>query len=214
MKNVSITQHSLAQDALTHLRDKTTPLASYRLYAKRITELLLADATRNLSVKEKTVRTPLGPTKGQVDNEKLVLVTIFRAGLSMLPTALKLFPDSPVGFAGLRRDEKTAIAQEYYWNMPKMTQETSVLLLDPMLATAGSALHVLRKLQQGESKQIRLVCIIAAPEGIQAIEQEFPNVQIYTAAVDEKLNAQKFIVPGLGDFGDRYFGTVWNAVRK
>jgi uracil phosphoribosyltransferase len=135
----------------------------------------------------------------------LVVITILRAGLAMTSSAISLFPEASVGFAGLRRDEKTAIAEEYYWQIPKISASDIVLLLDPMLATGGSLLHVLRKLET--TKNVRLITIISAPEGVAAIHNEFPNLPIYTAAVDEKLNDKKYIVPGLGDFGDRYFGT-------
>lgn len=205
MKNVFVSSHPLVLDALTHLRDTSTSLAYYRFYATRITELLLQEAVANLTVKAKPITTPLTKTEGVVIDENIVIVTIFRAGLSMLQSAIILFPNSPVGFAGLARDEKTAIANEYYWKMPTISSATTLLLLDPMLATGGSLLHVLRKIEK--PKTINIVSVLSAPEGITAVHKEFPEAHIFTAAIDERLNDQKFIVPGLGDFGDRYFGT-------
>lgn len=205
MKNVFVISHPLVLDALTNLRDTSTSLAGYRFHATRITELLLHEATANLTVKTKRITTPLATIEGKIVGDHITIVTIFRAGLSMLPAALALFPNSPVGFAGLARDEKTAAASEYYWKMPTISSMTTVLLLDPMLATGGSLLHVLRKIEK--PKQIKIISVLSAPEGIAAIHKEFPDVLIFTAAIDKRLNNQKFIVPGLGDFGDRYFGT-------
>ncbi|MBI2442657.1 MAG: uracil phosphoribosyltransferase [Candidatus Levybacteria bacterium] len=206
MENVFVSSHPLVLTALSFLRDKTTPRSAFRHYARIIAMLLITEASYDLLLKEKKLTTPLQPTFGMVAEEHVVLMTIFRAGLSMLEPALDLFPHAPVGFAGLVRDEKTAVASEYYWKVPRLTKESVVFLLDPMLATGGSLLHVLKKIQT-PVKQIRLVTIISAPEGITSIHDQFPGVLIFTGAVDEKLNNQKFIVPGLGDFGDRYFGT-------
>jgi len=126
----------------------------------------------------------------------------------MLFGVLELVPNTRVGFVGLERDEKTAIAKEYYWKIPTVTKNTVVMVVDPMLATGGSAIHVLKRIAAEKPKKLQLVSVIAAPEGIKAVNDLFPDVKIFTAAVDEKLNTQKYIVPGLGDYGDRYFGTT------
>jgi uracil phosphoribosyltransferase len=121
--------------------------------------------------------------------------------------ALQLLPKSKVGFVGLQRDEKTAVASEYYWKLPPLSEESVVIITDPMLATGGSILHLLHTVSKEKIKELRIVCVIAAPEGIEAIHHEFPDVHIFTGAIDSHLNEKKYIVPGLGDYGDRYFGT-------
>lgn len=206
MKNVFVNSHPLVANYLTTLRDKHTTTKEFRSSAEQISTLLLTDACKNISLANKEVETPILKMVSPVISENIVLFTILRAGLAMLYPAMRMFPDASVGFAGLARDERTAIAKEYYWKMPEITKGSLVFLLDPMLATGGSLLYVLRKIAK-IPKQIILVTVITAPEGIAAIHNEFPDVKIFTAAVDEKLNSQKFIIPGLGDFGDRYFGT-------
>lgn len=206
MKNIFVNSHPLVADYLTTLRDKHTTTKEFRSAAEQISTLLLTDACKNISLSDKEIETPLTRMSAPVLAENIVLFTILRAGLAMLYPAMRMFPDASVGFAGLARDETTAIAKEYYWKMPEITKGSFVFLLDPMLATGGSLLYVLRKIAK-IPKQIILVTVITAPEGIAAIHNEFPDVMIYTGVVDEKLNDKKFIVPGLGDFGDRYFGT-------
>jgi uracil phosphoribosyltransferase len=147
-------------------------------------------------------------TKTQRLADEVIVIPILRAGLAMLFGALQLLPKSKVGFVGLQRDEKTAIASEYYWKLPEIKENSVVIITDPMLATGGSLIHLLKKIAPLKPKEIRIVCVIAAPEGLAAIRQEFPEIKIFTAAIDEKLNEKKYIVPGLGDYGDRYFGTV------
>ena len=208
MNNVEIIQTPVVVDALTHLRDKTTDVQDFRTYADRIALQLLSAAFGPSDISKIQITTPLIPTSGNVFGSDFVFVTIFRAGLSMLPAMLQLVPSISVGFVGLKRDESTAIAQEYYEHLPKITKSSTVLVADPMLATGGSMLAALRKVQQYLPKGIRVISVISAPEGIAAVHKEFPEVQIITAAVDEKLNDKKYIVPGLGDYGDRYFGTA------
>ena len=132
---------------------------------------------------------------------------VLRAGVAMLFEAIKLLPNAKVGFVGLERDENTAVASQYYWKLPPITQDSTIIVIDPMLATGGSLVHLLRQILPKKPKQIIIVSVIAAPEGVALIEKEFPNVKIYTAALDKGLDDKKFIVPGLGDYGDRYFGT-------
>jgi len=205
MQKVTVLKNPLAQQALSHLRDRTTSTTDFRSNAEILSSQLLMEAASNLPLTQKNIKTPLTTTTGNYLEENIVIVTILRAGLAMLGPALKIFPYAPVGLVGLARDEKTALAAEYYIKLPNINDKSIIFLLDPMLATGGSLLHVLEKIIG--AKEIRLVTIISAPEGIEAINKSFPIVKIFTAAVDEKLNDKKFIVPGLGDFGDRYFGT-------
>lgn len=194
-------------DALGHLRDKTTDIAQYRFYSDQLCHVLLSESFRGLVLANEKIQTPLSEMQVKRIKAEIVILPIFRAGLAMLQPALQLFPGAKVGFVGLQRDEKTAVASEYYWKLPEITKDTIIVITDPMLATGGSILHVLRRLKKRSPKEIRLVSVISAPEGIEAVQKDFPDVQIITAAVDEKLNDQKYIVPGLGDYGDRYFGT-------
>lgn len=207
MKNVHVVDHPFISDSLTHLRNKDTDLKHFRFHSDQLCRLLVAEAVRGLAVKEITIQTPLQEMKAEKLVEEIVVVPVLRAGLAMLPGALQFLPKSRVGFVGLARDEETAQASEYYWKLPSFSSESVIMVTDPMLATGGSSLHVLQRLHQEKPKAVRLVCVIAAPEGIAAVHREFPEVEIFTAAVDERLNEKKYIVPGLGDYGDRYFGT-------
>lgn len=208
MNNVLIDTSAITQDALSHLRDKNTDTKIFRTYADRIAFQLLSFALGNADLVEKEIETPIQKTRAPFLHSNFVFITIFRAGLSMLPAALQLMPQVPVGFVGLRRDEQTAVATEYYVNLPKISQDSTVILADPMLATGGSMRHTLTQITKFSPKEIRVVSVICAPEGIAKIQEKFPDINIYTAAVDEKLNDKKYIIPGLGDFGDRYFGTL------
>ena len=155
-----------------------------------------------------TVATPLGPAHGRRVHADVVLVPVLRAGLGMLPGMLELVPGARVGHIGLQRDERTAVASQYYAKLPPRLEDSYVLMIDPMLATGGSAVAALDMLSRAGARHIRLVCIVAAPEGIAAVEKAYPHVPIFTPAIDERLNDHKFIVPGLGDFGDRLYGTA------
>lgn len=203
MNFATIISNPLVKDALSHLRDKGTERKEFRYYSDRVCHELLIHAVSEGDLEMKEIQTPVEKTYGKVMTKDYILIPIFRAGLAMLPSALQLFPSAKVGFVGLARDEKTAIAHEYYWNIPEIENDAVVLITDPMLATGGSLLHVLRKI--AGPHEIRIISVIAAPEGIDTISKEFPNVRIFTAAIDEKLNDKKYIVPGLGDYGDRYF---------
>lgn len=207
MKNVVVIDNPFVIHALGYLRDKNTQIAQYRFYSDQLCQILLNESLRGLPLEDETIQTPLSEMQIKRIKAEIVIVPILRAGIAMLQGALQLLPSAKVGFVGLKRDEKTAIAKEYYWNLPEITKNTIIVITDPMLATGGSLLHVLKRLQDMSPKEIRVVAVISAPEGIEAVQKEFPYVQIFTAAVDEKLNDQKFIVPGLGDYGDRYFGT-------
>jgi uracil phosphoribosyltransferase len=205
---VRLVDHPLAHDALSTLRDKDTGPEHFRQAAARISVLLVAEALRDLPTTSTSVETPLGSADVRRVCGDVVVVPVLRAGLGMLDAVLELVPTARVGHIGLQRDEMTAVASRYYSKLPAALDKSYVLMIDPMLATGGSAVAALDLLQQAGAKTIRLVCIVAAPEGIVLVERSHPNVDIYTPAVDRELDAHKFIVPGLGDFGDRLYGTI------
>jgi uracil phosphoribosyltransferase len=200
--------HSLGAHVVTHLRDRTTKPATFRTLAYQISLLLAFEATRELATREITVETPLETLPGRVLSESIVLVPIFRAGISMVPPFTDLLPDVGVGYIGLERDEDTAVARSYYCKLPPLGRKR-VLILDPMLATGGSAVQAIEIVQSHGARltDLSLVCIVCAPEGVRAVEALDPGIKIYAAALDRELNARKFILPGLGDFGDRLYGT-------
>lgn len=202
-----LVDHPLVHDILMELRDKTTPPQQFRQLAGRISVLLAAEALRDLPTVQETVTTPIGPAHGKRVRMDVVLAPVLRAGLGMLPGMLELVPGARVGHLGLQRDEATAVASQYYAKLPPNLENSFVLMIDPMLATGGSAIAALDLLARAGARSIRLVCIVAAPEGIALVEQAYPDVPIFTPVIDERLNAHKYIVPGLGDFGDRLYGT-------
>jgi uracil phosphoribosyltransferase len=203
---VHLVDHPLVHDALAVLRDAATPPALFRRMAVRISLLLAAEATRDLPSSDVTVQTPLGPAAGRRVTGDVVVVPVLRAGLGMLDAVLELIPSARVGHIGLQRDELTAIASRYYSKLPSLAG-SCVLMIDPMLATGGSAVAALDLLREAGARHVRMICIVSAPEGIALVEAQHPDVHIYTPAVDQGLNDQKFILPGLGDFGDRLYGT-------
>ena len=205
---VVVVEHPLVQDALVSLRDKRTPPARFRRAARRISMLLAAEALRDLPSEAFTVDTPLGPAPGRRVQRDVVVVPVLRAGLGMLDAVLELVPGARVGHIGLQRDEMTAVASQYYSKLPARLEASFVLMIDPMLATGGSAVAALDLLQRAGASVVRMICIVAAPEGVALVERQHPSVAIYTPVVDRELNAQKYIVPGLGDFGDRLYGTI------
>ncbi len=202
-----LVEHPLVHDALATLRDAATPPALFRRMAVRISLILAAEATRGLPSTAGTVITPLGPAPARRIVDDVVVVPVLRAGLGMLDAVLELIPSARVGHIGLQRDELTAVASQYYSKLPGDLSRSFVLMIDPMLATGGSAVSALDLLRQCGARNVHLVCIVAAPEGVALVERRHPDVQIFTPAVDERLNDHKFIVPGLGDFGDRLYGT-------
>ena len=199
--------HPLVHDALATLRDSSTPPELFRRMAVRISLLLAAEATRDVPSAEVTVETPLGPARARRITRDVVVVPVLRAGLGMLDAILELIPTARVGHIGLQRDELTAVASQYYSKLPADLSSSFVLMIDPMLATGGSAVAALDLLRSAGAHDVRMICIVAAPEGIAFVEQHHPDVRIFTPVVDEGLNSHKFIVPGLGDFGDRLYGT-------
>jgi uracil phosphoribosyltransferase len=205
---VHLVTHPLVHDALVSLRDKRTPPDHFRRAATRISVLLAAEALKDLPTQDVTVETPLGPAPGRTLGSDVVVVPVLRAGLGMLDAVLELVPGARVGHIGLQRDEMTAVASQYYSKLPPRLGSSHVLIIDPMLATGGSAVAGLDLLARAGATAIRMICIVAAPEGVSVVQQRHPNVEIYTPVVDRQLNEHKFIVPGLGDFGDRLYGTV------
>ena len=203
-----LVSHPLVHDALATLRDASTPPELFRRMAVRISLLLAAEATRDVPSRDVTVETPLGPAGGRRITRDVVVVPVLRAGLGMLDAILELIPTARVGHIGLQRDEMTAVASQYYSKLPARLDRSYVLMIDPMLATGGSAVAALDLLQRTGATVIRMICIVAAPEGVALVEQHHPRVDIDTPVVDRQLNAHKYIVPGLGDFGDRLYGTV------
>jgi len=205
---VHLVEHPLVHDALVTLRDAKTPPEVFRRMAVRISLLLAAEATRDLPASPVTVTTPLARATGRRVTADVVVVPVLRAGLGMLDAVLELIPGARVGHIGLQRDEITAVASQYYAKLPRALENSVVLMIDPMLATGGSAVAALDLLMRAGARDIRMICIVAAPEGVSLVEHRHPGVRIYTPAIDRELNDHKFIVPGLGDFGDRLYGTV------
>ena len=190
------------------LRDARTAPPAFRRAANRISVLLAAEALRDLPSSAAVVTTPLGPADGRVVLTDVVVVPVLRAGLGMLDAVLELLPTARVGHIGLQRDEATAIASRYYSKLPPDLSQSHVLMIDPMLATGGSAVAAIDLIKAAGATAISMICIVSAPEGVAAVQTHHPDVAIYTPVIDRELNAHKFIVPGLGDFGDRLYGTV------
>jgi uracil phosphoribosyltransferase len=207
VSRLTVVEHPIINDCLAHLRERSTGVADFRRYARLLTQLLCFEATRDLEVRSDRVETPLETAEVQRVADQVVLVPVLRSGLAMLETVGTLFPDARVGFVGLERDEQTAVARGYYRKLPKDTAGSKVIILEPMLATGGSACATLDLVYAAGASNVRLVCVVAAPEGVKAVHEQYPAAAVYTAVLDRELNDRKFIVPGLGDFGDRYFGT-------
>ncbi|MDO8452098.1 MAG: uracil phosphoribosyltransferase [bacterium] len=207
MNDPHIVSHPLIDHSLTILRDKHTTTEEFRKHSAIVSKIILLDATKEILVEPRIIETPLSPFEGRVLGEQIVVVPVLRAGLAMLFALQDFFPSAAVGFVGLERDEKTAIAREYYRKLPEIFTTHTVIVLDPMLATGGSFDDTVTLIKEKGATRISLACIVAAPQGLERIQKKHPDVEIYTAAVDLSLNDRKFIVPGLGDFGDRYFGT-------
>ena len=201
-----VLQHPLGTHVLTHLRDKTTKPALFRTLSYQISLLLALEATRDLATEEKKIETPLEPYTGRVLARHLAIVPILRAGLGMVQPFLDTFPDVSVGYVGLERDHATAIARSYYCKLPPL-DDKRVIVVDPMLATGGSAVQALDVVKAAGAREIGFVCIVAAPEGVAAVEEAHPEIPIHAGVLDRHLNSKKYILPGLGDFGDRLYGT-------
>jgi uracil phosphoribosyltransferase len=204
--SLRLLNHPLAEHLITHLRDKTTKPVLFRNLSYQLTLLLALEATRDLETIEKNIETPLAPCAGRVLARPLVVVPILRAGLGMLQPFQDIFPDISVGYIGLERDHETAIARNYYFKLPPV-QQARTLVVDPMLATGGSASHAISAIKERGAADITLVCIIGAPEGVERVQRDHPGVPIVLGILDSGLDTRKYIVPGLGDFGDRLYGT-------
>lgn len=208
MSKVVVFDHPLIKHKLTFIRDKNTGSKEFRELVTEVSTLMGYEVTRDLTLEEVEIETPIGMMKSQViAGKKIGLVPILRAGLGMVDGMLNLLPAARVGHIGLYRDPETFQPVEYYCKLPQDVNERDLVVLDPMLATGGSAVAAIQFLKDRGAKSIKLVNLIAAPEGIKAVQDAHPDVDIYVAAIDEKLNDHKYIVPGLGDAGDRLFGT-------
>ncbi|WP_010648367.1 uracil phosphoribosyltransferase [Oceanobacillus massiliensis] len=208
MSNVFVFDHPLIQHKLTYIRDKNTGTKEFRELVDEVAMLMAFEITRDLPVKEVDVETPVTIAKSkELAGKKIGLVPILRAGLGMVDGVRKLIPAAKVGHVGLYRDPETLKPVEYYIKLPSDIHERELIVIDPMLATGGSASDAIASLKKRGAKNIRLMCLIAAPEGVEVIKKEHPDVDIYLAALDEKLDDHGYIIPGLGDAGDRLFGT-------
>lgn len=208
MKKVIVTEHPLIQHKLTLMRDKNTGSKDFRELLTEITMLMGYEITRNIQLEEVEIETPVTNTKSKIiSGKKLGIVPILRAGLGMVDGLLNLVPAAKVGHVGLYRDPETLKPVEYYSKFPQDIEEREMIIVDPMLATGGSAVAAIDVLKQKGAVSIKLVNLVAAPEGIEEVHKYHPDVEIYVAAIDERLNDHGYIVPGLGDAGDRLFGT-------
>ena len=205
--SLTIVDHPIAEHVLATLRDKNTSAYEYRINVGRIASIVLMKALETLPTEKSVVETPLASCVVKKLKGKIVFTPVLRAGLSLLNTAIQLVPEASIGYFGLQRNEETALPEVYYEKIPVLN-DAHVFLLDPMLATGGSAAYSIESVMKRNPKSISLVSIVSSEEGIKHIQSRFPEVKIYTVAVDEILNERKFIVPGLGDFGDRFHGTL------
>jgi uracil phosphoribosyltransferase len=202
-----IVDHPLLHDLMARLRDRSTSSEDFRALAYRASLFLVAEATRDLPTAEGAVATPLETTAARRLAARVVAVPVLRAGIGMLQAFLDLVPGTQVGYFGLERNEQTAVARRYYEKVPADLGSAVVFLLDPMLATGGSAAMAVEGLKARGAGSVRLVSIVAAPEGVARLGAEYPDTEVYTAALDRALDDRKYILPGLGDFGDRLYGT-------
>ncbi|WP_017725989.1 uracil phosphoribosyltransferase [Halalkalibacterium ligniniphilum] len=208
MSKVFVFDHPLIQHKLTYIRDKSTGTKEFRELVDEVAALMAFEITRDLPLQDVTVETPVGPAKSKkIAGKKLGLVPILRAGLGMVDGILRMIPAARVGHVGLYRDPETLKPVEYYVKLPADVEEREFIVIDPMLATGGSAVEAINSLKKRGATTIKLMCLIAAPEGVEIVKEAHPDVDIYLAAMDEKLNEKGYIVPGLGDAGDRLFGT-------
>lgn len=206
MSLVTVIAHPLVQQNLTRLRDKRTESEAFRRGLGEVAALMVYEATRSFQTRSVSVTTPLGQTRGVKLRHEVILVPVLRAGLGMLSSILQLIPHARVGFIGLKRHEESLKASVYHKSLPANLSAFEIILIDPMLATGGSAVAALNLLRDRGARRLRLVNLVAAPEGIRHVQEQFPELPIFTAAIDTRLNQKGFIVPGLGDAGDRLFG--------
>ncbi|MBV9817887.1 MAG: uracil phosphoribosyltransferase [Solirubrobacterales bacterium] len=201
-------QHTVLADRLTLMRDRATPHGIFRQAVYEASAIMAVEVARDLPALEVEIETPLEPTRGQRIRDEVAVVPVLRAGLGMVEGFLRLLPDARVGHLGIQRDHTDHEPIDYFERLPPGLGETRVYVLDPMLATGGSAVRALHHLKRAGARQLQLVCLVAAPEGLRALEAEHPDVVIWTAAIDRELDENAYIRPGLGDAGDRVFGTL------
>ncbi|MBN8589812.1 MAG: uracil phosphoribosyltransferase [Rhodothermia bacterium] len=204
---LKVVDHPVLKRDLTILRDKKTPHGTFRKVLTDATAILAYEALRKVSLAEHLVETPLETTIGYRFAQEIILVPILRAGLGMVDGFIRFVPEARIGHVGVYRDEVTHHPVEYYLNLPDHLPQADVFIVDPMLATGGSAIWAIHMLKEKGAKKVHLVCLVAAPEGVKAVEETYPDVEIFVATLDRELNGQKYILPGLGDAGDRIFGT-------
>ncbi len=208
MSNVHLIDHPLVQHKLTLMRRKDASTNTFRRLLNELASLMAYEVTRDMAMQEIEIETPLETMRSNViDGKKLVFVSILRAGNGILEGMLNIVPGARVGHVGLYRDPKTLVAVEYYFKMPQDMHERDIIVVDPMLATGNSASAAVERLKELNPKSIKFVCLLTCPEGIATMQKEHPDVPIYTAAIDRQLNEHGYILPGLGDAGDRIFGT-------
>ena len=206
--NLKIVETPLIQRDVTYLRDKETKEYQFRLALRRIAYCLAIEISKTFELSERPVETPLETTAGYKLKQQIVLVPVLRAGLSLVNSFIEMIPDAKVGHIGLQRDEETLEPVDYYYKTPRNLDVSKVIILDPMLATGGSAVAAAKFLKERGAKDITMACLIAAPEGVKKMNEEHPEIPIYTAQLDRELNENGYILPGLGDAGDRTFGTL------
>ncbi len=208
MAQVTVIDHPLVQHKLSLMRRKETPTASFRQLLREISLLLGYEVTRDLPTGTKKIETPLAPIDATVlTGKKLVLISVLRAGNGLLEGMLDLIPSARVGHVGLYRDPHTLVAVEYYFKVPEELSERPIIVVDPMLATGNSSIAAVQRIKEAGGKHIKFVCLLAAPEGVKAFQEAHPDVSIFTAAIDDHLDDHGYILPGLGDAGDRLYGT-------
>ena len=208
MAQVTVIDHPLVQHKLSLMRRKETPTANFRRLLREISLLLGYEVTRDLSTGTEKIETPLAPMDATVlTGKKLVLISVLRAGNGLLEGMLDLIPSARVGHVGLYRDPHTLVAVEYYFKVPQELSERPIIVVDPMLATGNSSIAAVQRIKEAGGKHIKFVCLLAAPEGVKEFQQAHPDVPIFTAAIDDYLNDHGYILPGLGDAGDRLYGT-------
>jgi uracil phosphoribosyltransferase len=208
MKNVTVVDHPLVQHKLSLMRRKETPTAQFRQLIREISMLLCYEVTRDLPMGKERIETPITEMDAPVlTGKKVVFISILRAGNGLLEGLLDLIPSARVGHVGLYRDPDTLVAIEYYFKVPEELEERPVIVVDPMLATANSAIAAVQRIKEAGARNIKMLCLLAAPEGIETFQEAHPDVPIITAAIDDRLNDHGYIVPGLGDAGDRIYGT-------
>ena len=208
LPNVRLVSHPLIEHKLAILRDASTPTFQFRMLVHEISHLMIFEATRDLALKDVSVQTPVAQAQAKKLATKVMICPILRAALGMLESVFKIIPNASVGFLGFQRNEKTAQAEFFYAKLPADARERVAIVIDPMFATGGTAIDAVKFLREKGVKRIKFISVIAAPEGLKRFSKIYPDVSVYTAAIDEKLNEKNYIVPGLGDAGDRVFNTL------